>query len=103
MNAGGGVASQNEVSGRPLDMVLSGPAGGGAAAAALFRGSDRKNLVTFDMGGTSADFSALPRGEPTWRTDAVIDTFPIGIPVVDAGSIGAGRGGVAWVGFGGGR
>src|SRR3989454_4467283 len=97
MKSGGGVVSQNEVSRRPIDMVLSGPAGGVAAAAALFRGSDRKNLVTFDMGGTSADFSALPRGEPTWRTDAVIDTFPIGIPVVDVESIGAGGGSLAWI------
>src|SRR5439155_513122 len=63
MKSGGGVVSQDEVSRRPIDMVLSGPAGGVAAAAALSRGGDRKNLVTFDMGGTSADFSALPGGE----------------------------------------
>src|SRR5207302_6506276 len=92
---------QNEVSLRPIDMDLSCPAGGVAAAAALSRGSDRKNLVTFDMGGTSADFSALPGGEPTWRTDAVIDTFPIAIPVVDVESIGAGGGSLAWLDSGG--
>src|SRR5438309_2601843 len=92
MKSGGGVGSQNEVSRRPIDMVLSGPAGGVAAAAAALRGSAGRNLVTFDMGGTSADFSALPGGGPTWRTDAVIDTFPIAIPVVDVDSIGAGGG-----------
>src|SRR6267143_1814825 len=53
MKSSGGVVSQTEVSRRPIDMVLSGPAGGVAAAAALFRGSHRRNLVTFDMGGTS--------------------------------------------------
>src|SRR5207244_10468913 len=90
MKSGGGVVSQNEVSRRPIDMVLSGPAGGVAAAAALFRGSDRKNLVTFDMGGTSADFSALPRGAPSWRLDAVLDTFPISVAGVEVDSIGAG-------------
>src|SRR5207244_2791413 len=52
MKSGGGVVSQSEVARRPIDMVLSGPAGGVAAAAALSRGSDRKNVVTFDMGGT---------------------------------------------------
>src|SRR5439155_1356302 len=101
MKSGGGVVLQDEVSRRSVDMVLSGPAGGVAAAAALSRGSGRKNLVTFDMGGTSADFSALPGGEPTWRTDAVIDTFPIGIPVVDVESIGAGGGSLAWIDSGG--
>ena len=101
MKSGGGVVSQDEVSRRPIDMVLSGPAGGVAAAAALSRGGDRKNLVTFDMGGTSADFSALPGGEPTWRTDAVIDTFPIAIPVIDVESIGAGGGSLAWIDSGG--
>src|SRR5437879_12081817 len=101
MKSGGGVASQKEVSRRPIDIVLSGPAGGVAAAVAVSRGSDRRNLVTFDMGGTSADFSALPAGEPTWRTDAVIDTFPIAIPVGDIESIRAGGGSLAWVDTGG--
>ena len=101
MKSGGGVTSQAEVSRRPIDMVLSGPAGGVAAAAVLSRGARRKNLVTFDMGGTSADFSALPAGKPTWRTDAVIDDFPIAIPVVDVESIGAGGGSLAWIDSGG--
>jgi len=101
MKSGGGVANQKEVSRRPIDIVLSGPAGGVAAAVAVSRGRDRRNLVTVDMGGTSADFSALPAGEPTWRTDAVIDTFPIAIPVVDIESIGAGGGSLAWIDSGG--
>jgi N-methylhydantoinase A len=95
MKSGGGVASSEAVARRPVDLVLSGPAGGVAAAAALSSGGPHRNLVTFDMGGTSADFSALPAGEPTWRTDAVIDTFPIAVPVVDIESVGAGGGSVA--------
>ena len=101
MKSGGGVAVQSAVARRPVDLVLSGPAGGVAAAAALSRGNHGKNLVTFDMGGTSADFSALPEGEPTWTTDAVIDTFPIAIPVVDIESVGAGGGSLAWIDTGG--
>ncbi|HII40160.1 MAG TPA: hydantoinase/oxoprolinase family protein, partial [Thermoplasmata archaeon] len=53
MKSGGGVASQGDVLRRPVDLVLSGPAGGVAAAVALSRASRRKNLVTFDMGGTT--------------------------------------------------
>src|SRR5437773_412683 len=101
MKSGGGVAVQSAVARRPVDLVLSGPAGGVAAAAALSRGSHGKNFVTFDMGGTSADFSSLPEGEPTWTTDAVIDTFPIAIPVVDIESVGAGGGSLAWIDAGG--
>src|SRR5206468_8851026 len=101
MKSGGGVAVQSAVARRPVDLVLSGPAGGVAAAAALSRGNHGKNFVTFDMGGTSADFSALPEGEPTWTTDAVIDTFPIAIPVVDIEAVGAGGGSLAWIDAGG--
>jgi N-methylhydantoinase A len=53
------------------------------------------------MGGTSADFSALPAGEPTSRTDAVIDTFPVAVPVVDIESVGAGGGSLASIDTGG--
>jgi len=101
MKSGGGVAVHSAVARRPVDLVLSGPAGGVAAAVALSRKSPSRNLVTFDMGGTSADFSALPRGEPTWTTDAVIDTFPIAIPVIDIESVGAGGGSLAWIDAGG--
>src|SRR5437773_1122019 len=101
MKSGGGVAVHSAVARRPVDLVLSGPAGGVAAAVALSRKSPSRNLVTFDMGGTSADFSALQRGEPTWTTDAVIDTFPIAIPVIDIESVGAGGGSLAWIDAGG--
>ncbi|TLZ92867.1 MAG: hydantoinase/oxoprolinase family protein [Methanobacteriota archaeon] len=101
MKSGGGVAVHSAVARRPVDLVLSGPAGGVAAGAALSRGSHSRNFVTFDMGGTSADFSALPKGEPTWTTDAVIDTFPIAIPVIDIESVGAGGGSLAWIDPGG--
>src|SRR5205823_3630482 len=101
MKSGGGVAVHSAVARRPVDLVLSGPAGGVAAGAALSRGKHSRNFVTFDMGGTSADFSALPKGEPTWTTDAVIDTFPIAIPVIDIESVGAGGGSLAWIDPGG--
>ncbi|MCI4371836.1 MAG: hydantoinase/oxoprolinase family protein, partial [Thermoplasmata archaeon] len=96
MKSSGGVEDQRTIRRRPVEMVLSGPAGGVAAAASLSRLSDTRDLVTFDMGGTSADFSVLSGGQPTWRTDAIVDTFPIAIPVVDIESVGAGGGSFAW-------
>jgi len=101
MKSSGGLTSHRAVMRRPIDLVLSGPAGGVAAAASLAQAPRIRNLVTFDMGGTSADFSVLQGGRPTWTTDAVIDGFPIAIPVVDIESIGAGGGSLAWVDSGG--
>lgn len=95
MKSAGGVAAQGDVERRPVEMVLSGPAGGVAAAVALARASRRKNLVTFDMGGTSADFSAVVDGRPQWTTEASVDTFPLALPVVDIESVGAGGGSLA--------
>ena len=101
MKSGGGVASQSSVGRRPVEMVLSGPAGGVAAAVALARRSRRWNLVTFDMGGTSADFSTIADGRPQWTTEAMIESFPLALPVVDIESVGAGGGSLAWVDRGG--
>ncbi len=95
MKSGGGVASHREVLRRPVDLVLSGPAGGVAAAVALARASKRSDLVTFDMGGTSADFSAVVEGRSSWTTEAAVESFPLALPVVDIESVGAGGGSLA--------
>jgi N-methylhydantoinase A len=96
MTSGGGVSDHSAVLRRPVEMVLSGPAGGVAAVASLARGARIRNAVAFDMGGTSADFSAILDGRPSWTTEARIDTFPLSLPVVDIESVGAGGGSLAW-------
>jgi N-methylhydantoinase A len=101
MKSGGGLASEASVVRRPVEIVLSGPAGGVAAAVSLGRRAGLRNLVTFDMGGTSADFSAVVSGRAAWTTEAVIDTFPLALPVVDIESVGAGGGSLAWKDLGG--
>ena len=97
MKSSGGVVSHRAMLRRPVDMVLSGPAGGVAAAVAIARRTGHGNLLTFDMGGTSADFSTVVRGAASWTTEAVIDTFPLALPVVDIESVGAGGGSIAWI------
>src|SRR5438128_4981762 len=97
MKSSGGFVSHRAVLHRPVDMVLSGPAGGVAAAVAIARATDHGNLLTFDMGGTSADFSTIVRGAASWTTEARIDTFPLALPVVDIESVGAGGGSIAWI------
>ena len=95
MKSGGGVATQTAVTRRPVELVLSGPAGGVAAAVALARRTGHRDLVTFDMGGTSADFSVVADGRPSWTSESTIETFPLALPVVDIESVGAGGGSVA--------
>jgi N-methylhydantoinase A len=95
MKSVGGVALQSAVVRRPVEIVLSGPAGGVAAAVSLARRARRPDVVTFDMGGTSADFSAIVKGRPAWTSEGSIATFPLALPVVDIESVGAGGGSVA--------
>ena len=97
MKSSGGVVSHRAIVRRPVDMILSGPAGGVAAAVAVARATDQGNLLTFDMGGTSADFSTIVRGAASWTTEAMIDAFPLALPVIDIESVGAGGGSIAWI------
>ena len=101
MKSGGGVASEADVRRRPVEVVLSGPAGGVAAAVVLARASRHRDLITFDMGGTSADFSTVVGGRPPWTTEASVETFPLALPVVDIESVGAGGGSLAFLDRGG--
>ncbi|WP_291295009.1 hydantoinase/oxoprolinase family protein [Elioraea sp.] len=103
MASNGGVVTPAMVAERPVVTMLSGPAAGvlgGAWAGAL---SDRKNLITFDVGGTSADIGIVTEGvfaEATAR-DTWIAGFPLLTPMIDIHTIGAGGGSIARVDEGG--
>jgi len=83
-----------------LATVLSGPAGGvsGAWKLGQILGTDR--LMTFDMGGTSTDV-ALAAGELPFTSEYVLDDFPLGLPVLDIHTVGAGGGSIAYRDWGG--
>jgi N-methylhydantoinase A len=103
MASNGGVVTPATVAERPVVTMLSGPAAGvlgGAWAGAL---SDRRNLITFDVGGTSADIGIVTEGrfsEATAR-DTWIAGFPLLAPMIDIHTIGAGGGSIARVDEGG--
>ncbi|MBW2329738.1 MAG: hydantoinase/oxoprolinase family protein [Deltaproteobacteria bacterium] len=99
MKSGGGVATSREVF--PVEMLLSGPAGGVSGGLLLGKRMKRKDLITFDMGGTSADFSAIVDYAPLWTEEGEIDGLPIRLPILDITTIGAGGGSIAWVDKGG--
>ena len=96
MQSNGGVVKAGVMKKKPVNMLLSGPAGGVAASKfmAEFIGID--NLITFDMGGTSADVSTIVNGNLSWTSEGSIDGLPLKMPVVDIVTVGAGGGSVAW-------
>lgn len=84
----------------PVRTVLSGPVGGVVGAFHLAKSSGFKNIITFDMGGTSSDVSLLD--EKIRRTsESMVGDFPVRLPVVDIHTVGAGGGSVAYVDRGG--
>jgi len=90
-------ASMND---RAVTTLLSGPAGGVQAAMRLARGIGLDDIITFDMGGTSTDVS-LCSGGLTFTRDYRIDGFPVGLPIIDIHTVGAGGGSIAWIDRGG--
>lgn len=101
-HSGGGVMSARSASRVPARICHSGPAGGVVGGALIGKSAGIDSVITFDMGGTSADLSLVHDGRPSiaseWRVDWNI---PILFPAVDLVAIGAGGGTIAWVDAGG--
>ncbi|MEM9140979.1 MAG: hydantoinase/oxoprolinase family protein, partial [Pseudomonadota bacterium] len=97
MASNGGVATAAMVSDRPVVTLLSGPAAGVLGGAWTGGLSGRTSLITFDVGGTSADIGIVVDGrfaEATPR-DTWIAGFPLMVPMIDIHTIGAGGGSIA--------
>lgn len=103
MMSSGGVASVRTAAERPVTLLLSGPAAGilgGQWAGAL---AGRRRLITFDMGGTSADIGIVTEdgvSEASAR-DTWVGGYPLLVPMLDVHAIGAGGGSIAYVDEGG--
>ena len=94
MQSSGGITSLESAARRPVQTVLSGPAGGVVGAAAMARLSGFERILTFDMGGTSTDV-ALVDGEPKASNEAEIAGLPVRVPMLDIHTVGAGGGSLA--------
>ena len=97
MGSNGGVATGAMVSERPVLTLLSGPAAGVLGGAMSGARSDRNRLITFDVGGTSADIGLVIDGQFAEATarDTWIGGYPVMAPMIDIHSIGAGGGSIA--------
>jgi len=100
MQSNGGFLSAKEAARHAVRTVLSGPAGGVVGALATARRSGFKQVLGFDMGGTSTDVSLCDRS-PRETTEAVVDGYPIRVPMLDIHTVGAGGGSIARVDDGG--
>ncbi|QJA06238.1 hydantoinase/oxoprolinase family protein [Thermosulfurimonas marina] len=95
MQSSGGLLPVEEVEGRAVMTLLSGPAGGVLGALAVARAQGFKRIITLDMGGTSTDV-ALCDGAPTYTREYEIEGHPVALPLIDIHTIGAGGGSLAW-------
>ena len=100
MQSNGGAVEARTSMAAPVKTILSGPAGGVVGAFFVARESDYSRIITFDMGGTSTDV-ALCDGEVRVTHESQVDGMPIGIPMMDIHTVGAGGGSIAAVDAGG--
>jgi N-methylhydantoinase A len=114
MQSSGGVQTFGAAAETPVYMVESGPAAGVIAAAHLGTSLGFRNIISFDMGGTTAKTSLIQDGRPRVTKDYEVGSkatpgtggsrgagYPIKTPVIDLVEIGAGGGSIAWVDAGG--
>lgn len=97
MKSSGGLTSATELAWRPLNSVLSGPAAGVMAAAHNGPAAGFNDLLTLDVGGTSADIALIEGKMPRVLNAGRIEDHDIKVPMIDMTTVGAGGGSIAWI------
>jgi N-methylhydantoinase A len=103
MQSNGGISTIENSSDRPIGLLLSGPAGGVIGARSTGEKNDISNIITIDIGGTSADISVIQNGDLRIKNprDTEVASLPVLVPMLDIDAIGAGGGSIAYVDDGG--
>jgi N-methylhydantoinase A len=96
MQSNGGVMTSVVARTIPIGMVESGPAAGAMGASALAGLIGYKNVISYDMGGTTAKSAIITGGMPETTESYTVEERPILLPVVDLREIGAGGGSISW-------
>ena len=97
MKSNGGVTSAETASRQAIHTALSGPAAGVIGAVSVAHSAGFSNIISIDVGGTSADICLVRDRQPEITKDAKIGPFPLKIPIIDINTIGAGGGSIATV------
>jgi N-methylhydantoinase A len=98
MKSNGGVAGAAAIRRAPAQTALSGPAAGVVGARAVCAAAGVTDLITVDIGGTSADICLIAKGEIGLTQHGRVGPWPLPLPMVDMVTIGAGGGSIAHVG-----
>jgi N-methylhydantoinase A len=97
MTSSGGIVTAERAARLPVHTVLSGPAGGVAAALHLGEALGLKNIITYDMGGTSTDVCLIEGLRVPVTSEQFVAGLPIRTPQIEINSVGAGGGSIAWI------
>ena len=114
MQSNGGLTTAEEAAAKPMNIIESGPAGGVIGAQSLARALDMPNIITFDMGGTTAKASLIEGGEVTRSLEYQVgggimmgsrlltgSGYMLKVPAIDLAEVGAGGGSIVWIDGGG--
>ena len=101
MRSNGGVMTPDVATERPVAMMESGPVGGIIASARVGQQLGFPNVISFDMGGTTAKASLIRVGEPMLAPGYYVGGYasghPVMLPMIDVVEVGAGGGSIAWL------
>ena len=92
----GGLMSVERAVAMPIRTALSGPAAGTVGAIYQAKLGKKPNIITLDMGGTSADVALIQNYESGIGYNRMVADFPVRLPMIDIHTVGAGGGSVAW-------
>src|SRR6516165_7449534 len=114
MQSNGGLTTAAAAMARPIHIIESGPAGGVVGAQALARAKQLKNVITFDMGGTTAKAAIVEQGEVSRAAECSVGAgimtgsrlltgagYTLKVPAIDLAEVGAGGGSHVWIDAGG--
>src|SRR5262249_36820909 len=95
MKSDGGVTSASTCVRQPVQTVLSGPAAGVIGAIGIARAAGFADIISIDVGGTSADICLVREGRTEITKEGAVGAFPLKLPIIDINTIGAGGGSIA--------
>lgn len=96
-HSAGGMTTPDVVRKFPLTLACSGPAAGVTAAAGFTEELGEDQAISFDMGGTTTDVCLIRRGQAEVRSNRMLASRPVRMPMLAVESIGAGGGSIAWL------
>lgn len=99
IQSNGGLATVDSCCDKPVNILMSGPAGGVIGGSFFADLDEEKNIITVDIGGTSADISTLAEGDIKIMNprDSYVGGHPVMVPMIDLITIGAGGGSIAYI------